>query len=113
MDRVYRCFDLTDSKVISATLSVRKSESPQDFCRFGAYFEVRTVSLYVVPELTVCFSFEEFSRNFKFSKLRRISFGNSRPFKIRQGGRRLSRLSVHITVDIRLNSASNYSRSRK
>ena len=38
MDRVYSCFDLTDSKVISATLSVRKSESSQDFRRFVAYF---------------------------------------------------------------------------
>jgi hypothetical protein len=34
MDRVYSCFDLTDSKVISATLSVKKSESSRAFCRF-------------------------------------------------------------------------------
>jgi len=64
MDRMYSCFDLTDSKVISATLSVRKSESSQDFCRFGAYFEVRTVCPYVFPELTICFPTDELSLNF-------------------------------------------------
>jgi len=61
MDRVYSCFDLTENKVISATLSLRKSESSQDFCRFGAYFEVRTVCPYVFPDLTNLFKLDELS----------------------------------------------------
>jgi len=49
MGHVYSCFDLTNSKVISARVFVRKLESSQDLCRFGAYFEVRRVCPYVFP----------------------------------------------------------------
>jgi len=59
MDRMYSCFEMTDNKEISATLSLRKSESSQDFCGFGAYFEVRTVCPYVFPELTICFPMDD------------------------------------------------------
>jgi len=38
-DRVFICFELTDSMVILATLSLRKSLSPQDFCRIAVNFK--------------------------------------------------------------------------
>jgi hypothetical protein len=50
MDRVYICFDLTDSKMISATMCVRKTEFSQGLRRFGAYYEVRDVCPYVFPD---------------------------------------------------------------
>ena len=40
MDCMCICFELTDSKVISAPLSVKNCESAQEFCRFGTYIEV-------------------------------------------------------------------------
>ena len=39
MDRVYIFFELTGRKVISAPLSVRKSETSQDFRRIGVTFK--------------------------------------------------------------------------
>jgi len=36
IDRVYTCFEMTDIKVISTLLSLRKFDPSQDFCRFGA-----------------------------------------------------------------------------
>jgi len=66
MGCVYSCFNLKDTKVTSATLSVGKSDSPQVFYRFGTYFEVHTVSPYIFPDLTICPPLEEFSSNFKF-----------------------------------------------
>jgi len=52
MGRVYIFFEMTDSKVISAPLSVRKSEFSQDFCRIGVNFKC-------LPSL--CMSFSQWS----------------------------------------------------
>jgi len=104
--RVY-FFDLRDSKLIPATLSIIKSESSQDFRRFAAYYEVRTVFPSVLPDLTIWISLDESSWNLKFPFLRRFSLETSSLTKIWQNVRCLNWWFVHIIVNIRLNSVSN------
>jgi hypothetical protein len=77
MDRLCICFELTESKVISTLLSVRKSVSPQDFCRIGAYYEVPSVSLYVFPNWTLVSHWTKY-----YYILNSLTFGKSgRKFK--------------------------------
>lgn len=54
MDSVCSCFDLTDSKVLSTPLSLRKLESSQAFCRCGAHFKcvpklLKAVGTFISP----------------------------------------------------------------
>ena len=71
IDRVYICFEMTDIKVISDPLSLRKFDSSQDFCRIGFVSKCR-------PSLCMSSRTENLSRGFVHVKLyiRLISASN-------------------------------------
>jgi len=106
MDRLCICFELTESKVISALLSARKFVSPQDFCRIGAYYEVPSVSLYVFPNWTLVSLWTKCYYILNSLNLENLT-GNSSLIKMWQYGRFITRKSVRITLYIRLNSGYN------
>ena len=71
IERVYVCFEMTDIKVISDPLSLRKFDSSQDFCRIGFVSKCR-------PSLCMSSRTENLSRGFVHVKLyiRLISASN-------------------------------------
>jgi len=71
IDRVYICFEMTDIKVISAPLSLRKFDFSQHFCSFGAVLKC------LLP-LCISSRTENLSRGFVHIKLyiRLISASN-------------------------------------